>query len=159
MTKKGAQYPDLLIQDAYHKKNFKCFMKAVKQVEGEYAEFCDKYENIIYMKLTDYSMQDVNVMAGTGLEIEKVVPDTLPHGNANSSMKVSRKISAVRHQRVGRELVRDYPMVDYETLWQVSFALENKVTHARQIWFVQDDEESRNKTRRLAAVQDSSSKN
>lgn len=100
-------------------------------------------------------MQDINVVGGTGLEIEKVVPETTGDGNKSPTMKFSRKISAVRHQRVGRELVRDYPLVDYETLWQVSFALENKVTHARQIWFVQDDEASRNGTRRLQSVENS----
>ena len=49
---------------------------------------------------------------------------------------------------MGRENVPDYPAVDFESLWQVSFALENMVTHARQIWFVQDDQEERS-TRRL----------
>lgn len=161
-----------MIQDAHHKKNFECFINAVKQTEGEYGEFCEKYENIVYMKLTDYSMQDINVLTGRGLEIEKAVPETI-YSKAcaqkkfqdfwsqqqdecivNSTMKVSRQIQAVRHQRVGRELVRDYPAVDYETLWQVSFALENRITHARHIWFVQDDEEARgagSRRRRLQA--------
>lgn len=69
-------------------------------------------------------------------------------------MKVSRKLNTVRYQRVGRDIIQNYPAVDYETLWQVSFALENKVTHARQVWFIQDDQEERKEgRRRLAAAE------
>lgn len=69
----------------------------------------------------------------------------------NSTMKVSRKLNTVRYQRVGRDIIQNYPAVDYETLWQVSFALENKVTHARQVWFIQDDKEERDAGRRRLA--------
>lgn len=60
-------------------------------------------------------------------------------------MKVNRKITTSRYQRLGREKFENYKVVDYETLWSVSFALENKVTHSREIHMMQDDEEQRSR--------------
>lgn len=50
-----------------------------------------------------------------------------------------------RYQRLGREKHENAQIVDYETLWAVSFALESKATHIRDIHMMQDDEEGRSK--------------
>lgn len=131
MTPKSSNTPDLVIQDANYKKNFKCFNYAVQQAEDTYNKWCTKYEEIVYFKLTDYTSQKVEVDARRGLDIKEV-----DYSATKSKMKVARKMSTVRKQMVGREDIYEYPAVDYETLWQVSFALENKVTHARQIKFI-----------------------
>lgn len=143
IKREGAAYPEQVMQDADYVKNFDCFTRAVSQAPGQYGQWCDKYENIVYFKLTDYTAQDVNVLATQALEVEKV-----DKAAKNSTMKVSRKLGTVRYQRVGRDIIQNYPAVDYETLWQVSFALEDKITHARAIWFVQDDQEERKDGRR-----------
>lgn len=146
ITRKGSNYPEQVIQNSDFAKNFDCYKNAVSQSAGSYANWCNKYENLIYFKLTDYTAQDINVLATQALEIENIDKVT-----KNSTMKVSRKLSTVRYQRVGREDVPNYPAVDFESLWQVSFALENVATHARQLWMVQNDKEERNygRSRRL----------
>jgi len=48
-------------------------------------------------------------------------------------MKVNRKITTSRYQRLGREKNKNTQIIDYETLWSVSFALESKATHDREI--------------------------
>jgi len=58
-------------------------------------------------------------------------------------MKVNRKITTSRYQRLGREKNKNAQIIDYETLWSVSFALESKATHDREIHMMQDDEEGR----------------
>lgn len=63
ITREGAAYPEQVMQDADHVKNFDCFTRAVSQAVGQYSQWCDKYENIVYFKLTDYTAQDVNVLA------------------------------------------------------------------------------------------------
>lgn len=60
-------------------------------------------------------------------------------------MKVSKKVKTSRYQRLGREKNKNTQIVDFETLWSVSFALENKATHVREIHMMQDDEEGRAK--------------
>ena len=61
----------------------------------------------------------------------------------NDTIKVNRKVTTSRYQRLGRENFANTRIVDYETLWSVSFALETKATHVREIHMMQDDEEGR----------------
>lgn len=150
---KGAAAADLVIRSADHAKNYKCFKYAVNQAPGDYNNFCKKLENIVYMKMTDYSYQYVSMDGGFDITNVKYAPE-------KSKMKVSRKMSTERNQRLGREEIDTYPVIDFETLWQVSFALENKVTHAREIGFIQDEDESRDDgKRRLKDETDSSEAN
>ena len=52
---KGAEFPQLVVHDANFKKNYKCFYYATKYSAGTYTQYCTKYEDIIYMKLKDYT--------------------------------------------------------------------------------------------------------
>ena len=63
IKKKGTQYPSQVIQNADFTKNIDCFKKAVGQEPGNYAKWCDKYENLIYFKVTDYTAQDMNLLS------------------------------------------------------------------------------------------------
>ena len=149
IVRDDAAYAEQVIENTDHVKNFECFNNAVVQSPGAYANLCDKYESIVYFQLSDYTAQDLNVLPTQELEIEKV-----DRATANSTMKVSRKVTNVRSQQVGREDLQYYPLIDFETLWQVSFALESRVTHARQIWFIQDDQEGRKGSKRLLAAKE-----
>lgn len=40
-------------------------------------------------------------------------------------------------------------MMDYETIWSVSFALDNSVLKTKEIWLIQDPNERKNQTRLL----------
>jgi len=101
----------LVIQDANYMKNVKCFKEAVAQPAGNYNRWCTKYEDIVYMKLTEYSEQTIS-LGEDGYELGEV--KFLPE---KTTMSVGRKMNNVRNQRIGREEVDQYPAVDYETLW------------------------------------------
>jgi len=92
-------------------KNVKCFKEAVAQPAGNYNRWCTKYEDIVYMKLTEYSEQTIS-LGEDGYELGEV--NFLPE---KTTMSVGRKMNNVRNQRIGREEVDQYPAVDYETLW------------------------------------------
>jgi len=36
------------------------------------------------------------------------------------------------------------PLMDYETIWAVSFALDNSVKKEKEIWLIQDQKERKN---------------
>lgn len=53
-------------------------------------------------------------------------------------MDVSRKILNNRRPIVGLDLIDQNPSVDYQSIWSVSFALENEITKINQFNFIQD---------------------
>lgn len=66
-------------------------------------------------------------------------------------MKLSRHLTTSRRQYVSdySEHIEHEPGLDFETIFKVSFALENQVEHERQVWIVQDEDEDRPHKRRL----------
>ena len=45
------------------------------------------------------------------------------------------------------------PDMDFETIWGVTFSMENKVVYKKNIWFVQDTNEERSQRRNLGQME------
>ena len=56
-----------------------------------YTKYCTKSENVVYFKLSGYSLQDVNPVPNRNYDIEKIQQQF-----KKESMKVSRKIATQR---------------------------------------------------------------
>ena len=82
--------------------------------------------------------KDINILPGQHWDIEKAVDKAI-----RPKMDFSRWMPTIRRQRIGREDLGSYPKLDYETLFQVSFCLEDQVKIFRQMWMIGDDEETR----------------
>jgi len=129
ITKEKSTSPELIMQDSHYATNFKCFNYAVDQSlsSESYEKYCTKTENIVYFKLNSYSVQDVNSVPNRNYDVEWTqFPEDFFSAAANMTddMKVNRKVTTSRYQRIGREKYLNPKIVDYETLWAVSFSLE-----------------------------------
>lgn len=92
----------VVIQDTNMFKNYKCFEEAVNYSYDESTfRLCQKNEHLVYFKLIET--------------------------DGEQSLDVSRVVSLSRYQEIGRLGLFDQVKMDYETLWSVSFALENTV--------------------------------
>ena len=76
-------------------------------------------------------------------------------------MEYSRHLATTRKQIVDNyfDHIEEEPWLDYETLFKVSFALEEQILHERHIWFIQDAEETRPHKRLLSTTTTSSDVN
>jgi hypothetical protein len=67
----------------------------------------------------------------------------------STRLNFKRKLGLKRYQSVLLEKAAKEPMMDYETIWSVSFALDNSVLKTKEIWLIQDPNERKNQTRLL----------
>ena len=102
--------------------NFKCLQQAFLNgsYPSSYMGYCDMAEQLVYMKLNQNYIQYVNQTIMRPLRVNQPILN-------ETKMTFSRKRKMTRTSKLSVNSFQFSQIADFQTLWSVSFALEDEI--------------------------------
>lgn len=132
------EQPDLILQEANFADNYQCFINALYDIsvnttlDNYLNSNCYREESLVYFRVHETIQQNINITAPDPLNVNP------PNRTNDSMLEVSRVLSLSRNPMIGYLPFQFTPPTDFQTLWSVTFALEDEVLQHQTITLVQD---------------------